>query len=211
MDSSGNVGDHSLSRQLLAIRHMPVLRRGTGHSTAQEPPTLVGRADPISSCPKAEQRQPHVLSSVGGTADSETCLCARTHKRVQAAEPQILGQGTRRKGWCGPAQVPHKLRALHIKAKAHIGVYDGADYSYITPGVTTSPISDALYDPGQAELTALTLCPLDSSEEPPVCRRMPGIGMLHEAWCLERHLIGSSQKHRGAPATQDSDVFLDDE
>ena len=89
MDSSGNVGDHSLSRQLLAIRHMPVLRRGTGHSTAQEPPTLVGRADPISSCPKAEQRQPHVLSSVGGTADSETCLCARTHKRVQ-----VRTQGT---------------------------------------------------------------------------------------------------------------------
>lgn len=60
-----------------------------------------------------------------------------------------------------------------------------------------SPISDALCDPGQAELTALTLCPFDSSEEPPVCRRTPEIGMLHEAWRLERHLIGSSQKHRG--------------
>ncbi|KAI4533828.1 hypothetical protein MG293_016847 [Ovis ammon polii] len=123
-------------------------------------------------------------------------------------------------------------------------VYDGADYSYITPGVTNSlggftllmcppncvlfhweaiprfatmackpasPISDALCDPGQAELTALTLCPFDSSEEPPVCRRTPEIGMLHEAWRLERHLIGSSQKHRGVPATQDTDIFSDDE
>lgn len=65
MDSSGNVGDHSLSRQLLAIRHMPALQRGMEHSAAREPPTLMGRVDPISSCPKVEQRQPHVLSSCG--------------------------------------------------------------------------------------------------------------------------------------------------
>ena len=65
MDSSGNVGDHSLSRQLLAIRHVPTLQRGTGLSAAREPPTLVGWADPISSCPKVTQQQPYVLSSCG--------------------------------------------------------------------------------------------------------------------------------------------------
>lgn len=83
MDSSGNVGDHSLSRQLLAIRHVPALQRGAGLSAAREPPTLVGRADPISSCPKVTHSSPTCSAAVGGTADSEMCLCARTYKRVQ--------------------------------------------------------------------------------------------------------------------------------
>ena len=108
-------------------------------------------------------------------------------------------------GRCGPASAAlHLLRARHRTPapQDRLADFSGAsgasgqeEHGACSP--PASPISDPLCDPEQAELMALTLYPLVSSKEPPVCRRTPRRGMFREVLCLEHHLTGFSQRYRG--------------